>query len=394
MPTPPDASTTLTRQLRQLSLQPDQPPSDSAHWLALLDTVGRTYEDFERQIAVAAHAPPDWEDTVSEVRESSDSNEGSLSDAESMAAWSWQPGDEALRITGALARLLGLPRGTRALPLTVWLSCLDDSDRELQCEYLMQAAQQMASFTGQLRCTPPHTSEQHWLYYELQSLPPADPASGGSNEPAMVRCSVLDITARMQSAQGRHGDDGADALTGVHNRARFFDIAAATRARAVCDGSRIGLLYMDVDGLNQLNERYGRDGGNRLLRGLAQRLRSTVRLGDQIGRLSGGEFALLVHPVENVQHLESITYKIQAAAAVPMDIGGECVSLSLSVGIALHPDDAASTLDLIRAGRRALLAAKQRGRGRCVIHEQLPPPADPMAAARQRAAAALAAAED
>lgn len=366
MPLPHEASPTLSRQLQQLDLQPDRPPPDAAHWQTLLEWVDRTYADYERQLGLTTRGEERaWADTVSEPRELDASDPGA-------AIWIWQPGDEALRISSGLAELLRLPLGTPALPLAVWLACLEDSDRELQCEYLMQAAQQTAQFTGQLRYTPPHGRELRWLRYELQSeLPPGAPADA-----LRVTCLVQDITRRM-AADAARGAATLDTLTGLSNRSHFFDLAATARALAEREGHQIGLLYLDIDGLQRWNERYGHEIGDRLLRSVAQRLRASVRLGDQIGRLAGDEFLLLVHPIESVQHLEAIAYKIQTAVGVPMDIGGESVGLSLSVGIARHPSDAATLLDLVRAAGRACEAAKARGPGGCMLYEQLPPAPPP-----------------
>lgn len=381
----PDTPSILARQLQQLRLEPDQPPPHTQQWLALLDTVGRTYDDFERQISQATRDHRGngqaWADTVREAPSLS------TGDDEAAAAWSWRPGDEALEISPGMAQLLRLPPGTEALPLTVWLACLEDSDRELQCEYLMQVAQQPLAFTGQLRYTPPHGREQRWLHYELQSGGGFGNSAEGDLDGARIQCRVLDVTSRIHAEEALHGSAEQDGLTGLHNRARFFDLAANARARALRDGQQLGLLSLDVDGFRRFNEAYGHEIGDRLLRGIAQRLRSTVRLGDQLGRLAGDEFLLLVHPVDSVQHLESIAYKLQAAVAVPMDLGGEPVSVSMSVGIAVLPQDATSTLDLVRAAGRAARAAKQRGRGRCVLAEMLPPPPNPLAQVRSTAEA-------
>jgi diguanylate cyclase (GGDEF)-like protein len=366
MPHPAEASPTLTRQLQQLGLQPDQPPPDAQRWHALLHRVAQTYADFERRLAQADRSDARaWADTVA------DPQDLDAGDPDA-ALWIWQPGDASLRISARLAELLHRPAGTETLALSDWLTCLEDSDRELQCDYLMQAAQQPAQFTGRLRYTPAPGGELRWLRYELQSeLPP-----GARSDGPRVSCLVQDITRRMVGDGSRPAAAGAtaqDALTGLHSRAHFFDLVATARALAERDGQAIGLLHLDIDGLQGINERFGHDIGDRLLRGVAQRLRASVRQGDQIGRLAGDEFLLLVHPVDNVQHLEAIAYKLQAAVAVPMDVGGEAVSLSLSVGIAQHPRDAASLLDLVRAAGRACRAAKARGPGGCMLHEQLPP---------------------
>lgn len=365
MSMPPPPSAWLERQLTELGLQPDRPPQDPARWQALLGRVGQTYEALAGRLARGADGPAEvaWQDTVRDAA-------GADTLQASSACWSWQPGDEALRISPGLARLLSLPPGSTALPLTVWLACLDDSDRELQCEYLMQAAQRSARFSGQLRYTPAQGNEQRWLHYELHS--------GGDGEAGLLHCEVLDITPRMRREAAEARSDDQDALTGLASRPRFFDLIATARARAAQQGSQLGLLRLGVDGLREVNETHGHEVGDRLLRGVARRLAGSVRLGDQIGRLAGDEFLLLVDPVDSVQHLEAIAYKVQAAVGVPMDLGGTSLGVSLCVGIALHPQDAASTLDLVRAAGRALQAAKERGRGRCVLHEQLPPLRHPL----------------
>lgn len=379
--TPPHpACAWLDRLLAELGLQADRPPQEPERWQALLARIGQAYEALATHAHRTAEPALDaaWQDTVRDAAPADAAQASS-------ACWSWQPGDEALRISPALARLLSLPAERTDLPLTVWLACLDDSDRELQCEYLMQAAQRSARFSGQLRYTPAQGSEQRWLHYELHSE--------GDGEAGLLHCEVLDITPRMRRDAAEARSDDQDALTGLASRARFFDLIATARARAAQQGSQLGLLRLGVDGLREVNESHGHEVGDRLLRGVARRLAGSVRLGDQIGRLAGDEFLLLVDPVDSVQHLEAIAYKVQAAVGVPMDLGGISLGVSLSVGIALHPQDAASTLDLVRAAGRALQAAKERGRGRCVLHEQLPPLRHPLAqavrAGRQAREAAL-----
>jgi len=152
-----------------------------------------------------------------------------------------------------------------------------------------------------------------------------------------------------------------DALTGLLDRSGFegeFAAAASTARRA---GSRVSLLMADLDHFKQVNDRFGHDAGDRALQRVAELLRDRSRAGDRAARLGGEEFALIVPdsgPEQAVRMAERLRDDVRAAFA------DDAVPITVSVGVAVYPDDAADLTDLVRTADRGLYAAKRAGRDR------------------------------
>ena len=159
-----------------------------------------------------------------------------------------------------------------------------------------------------------------------------------------------------------------DELTGLPNRRLFaarLDDALTGKRRD--DREAIGLLFCDLDGFKEINDRYGHGAGDDLLRQVADRLSDTVRDGDQVARLSGDEFAILLPRVADVREAEAVATRIVAALAVPFDVDGREVSISASVGIALDAQRDVPGEALLRDADQAMYVAKQAGRNRVAI---------------------------
>jgi diguanylate cyclase (GGDEF)-like protein len=105
-----------------------------------------------------------------------------------------------------------------------------------------------------------------------------------------------------------------------------------------------------------------------LLRQVADRLRQTVRPHDPLCRFGGDEFLVLIHSNDAPDMLEDLAQRILTTIAQPFDVEGRRLSVGVSIGIAVYPRDAMSTLDLIRAADTAMYQAKQHGKGRVEFH--------------------------
>ncbi len=154
-----------------------------------------------------------------------------------------------------------------------------------------------------------------------------------------------------------------DALTGLGNRASLAAALQQAIERTRRRGSKLAGLFVDLDGLKQVNDAHGHDSGDRLLAEVARRLRRNVRAGDPVARLGGDEFFAVVEDVHDVAPVERLAQKLLAAIAEPYDVGGgREVRVSASIGISLFPDDAAGADALMKHADTAMYAAKEAGK--------------------------------
>lgn len=150
-----------------------------------------------------------------------------------------------------------------------------------------------------------------------------------------------------------------DGLTQLPNRDHFHERLA--RALVPADRRRMPLavLYIDLDGFKLVNDVFGHSAGDELLCIVAARLARSVRAGDLVSRLGGDEFAcLLVDTLDRTQ-LSQVACKLFDAVSTPFMIGKDRLVVRPSIGIALCPDDGASTDALIRNADKAMVRAKR-----------------------------------
>lgn len=155
-----------------------------------------------------------------------------------------------------------------------------------------------------------------------------------------------------------------DPLTGLANRSLFQEFLKARVVQSARSDSRFAVLFIDLDFFKGVNDLHGHDYGDRLLVHMASALRSVLREGDIVARLSGDEFAAIVNAGarETIEHL---CRRIFQALKAPAVIDGKEFLLSASVGAALYPDHGQTAAELLQNSDRAMFSAKQAGRG-CV----------------------------
>jgi diguanylate cyclase (GGDEF)-like protein len=348
----------LARQLRRLGIDAAQGPANPAHWQALQALIGTTYEEYEQLVYLVTRAERLSTDELQR-------SQSALAEAERIAglgSWTWRPGDEVLLLSPTLASLMHLPASTRELPLVLWLAGLDPADRVLLHDSLRRAARQEVSLCGELRLQV-REGQQRWLQYRIASRPNPDRPGELS-----VSGTLLDITDRMRAEEQVRTLAFQDPLTGLCNRARFFDLLGSARSQVHATGEQLAVLFLDLDGFKEINDRHGHDAGDQLLRQVADRLRQTVRPHDPLCRFGGDEFLVLIHSNDAPDMLEDLAQRILVAIAQPFDVEGRRLSVGVSIGIAVYPRDAMSTLDLIRAADTAMYQAKQHGKGRVEFH--------------------------
>lgn len=163
-----------------------------------------------------------------------------------------------------------------------------------------------------------------------------------------------------------------DSLTGLHNRAMLEDRLEQALARTERSKSQIALLFCDLDGFKPINDKYGHEAGDAVLRQVAQRLRDGRRRMDTLARLGGDEFVILLADVDDARvAANSVAQQCLASINEPFDVGGITLRLGMSIGIALHSGPAVSPSYLISRADIAMYRAKHAGKGGFFFIEEI-----------------------
>ncbi|HEX8347091.1 MAG TPA: sensor domain-containing diguanylate cyclase, partial [Actinoplanes sp.] len=155
-----------------------------------------------------------------------------------------------------------------------------------------------------------------------------------------------------------------DALTGLSNRTLFHERLGHALLTHRRNAGALAVLFIDLDGFKQVNDRYGHGGGDTILTTVADRLRQCVRVSDTVARFGGDEFAILAERLTASDDVEIIAGRVVHALQAPFDINGESASVGCSVGVAVHEDDDHTAEDLLRDADAAMYAAKTAGKNR------------------------------
>ena len=179
---------------------------------------------------------------------------------------------------------------------------------------------------------PCHTSsEERWFRL---SATPAETSDGPSAIIAHV-----DITERKRSEDEAWQKANHDALTGLPNRSLAMDRLRQAILRSERDQTSGALLFVDLDNFKPINDVYGHETGDRVLREISHRMRAVVREGDTVARLAGDEFLVLAPTAIDRKGARSLAAKIAAVIGQPVLLGDNQICCSASVGLALFPED-------------------------------------------------------
>lgn len=153
-----------------------------------------------------------------------------------------------------------------------------------------------------------------------------------------------------------------DALTDLPNRALFQDRLDTAVKRAHRDCELLALLYLDVDKFKYINDNFGHQTGDLLLREVARRLVQCVRASDTVGRMGGDEFTVLLIDIREPACAEMIMGKIHAAIAAPFKLGEQTLTISASIGFAVYPENGGDREQLFRHADTSMYAVKRKRR--------------------------------
>ncbi len=169
---------------------------------------------------------------------------------------------------------------------------------------------------------------------------------------------------RELSHQYRH-----DVLTGLPNRLLFGERLNGELNRAQRDGSRVAVLFVDLDRFKRVNDTWGHQTGDLFLKQIAQRLRSGLRFDETIARIGGDEFIVLIPRLADKMEAEIRGWDLMRTLDAPIQIERQNVFATMSVGISTFPDDARDASALMAAADAAMYRAKAAGKNQVQLFE-------------------------
>ncbi|WP_303292273.1 diguanylate cyclase [Marinobacter sp. SS5-14b] len=153
-----------------------------------------------------------------------------------------------------------------------------------------------------------------------------------------------------------------DRLTGLPNRTALDNHLDQSIQRARRDDSHFALMFLDLDKFKPVNDTYGHQAGDELLRIVAQRLKHCIRSGDVVGRRGGDEFVIITGPLQGEDNARHIAEKVVQVLNETFHVQNVNLQIGASVGVALYPDNGVTAEDLLKKADAAMYKVKSSGR--------------------------------
>lgn len=263
-------------------------------------------------------------------------------------------------VSPQVRELLGISPADYIGKSDVWESLIHPEDRQRMLDEYRLWLETGEPEAGDYRYVRPDGSIV-WIHDRSKLVRDAD------GNALFVQGVMFDVTAQKEAELRMQHMAYHDALTDLPNRAMFEEHLALALARGQRNGTAVAVVFMDLDGFKDVNDRLGHAAGDDLLRVVAHRLREATRATDLLARLGGDEFLVLLADLPDERApsplavVEVVTERMSARVAEPIALRGETLHTSISIGTAMYPDEAKTPEELMRIADAAMYGRKRRG---------------------------------
>jgi diguanylate cyclase (GGDEF)-like protein/PAS domain S-box-containing protein len=181
-------------------------------------------------------------------------------------------------------------------------------------------------------------------------------------------CSFRDVTESKTYAAKLEYFATHDPLTGLPNRNLLCERVDNMVVQSLRSGLPFSLLYLDLDRFKHINESFGHNFGDSLLRAVAQRIKESLRSGDSLTRMGGDEFIVLLTEIVNPENSALVARRVIDSLFQPFLVNGQEIFTSSSIGISLFPQDGSNTETLLKHADMAMDQAKRQGGNRFAFY--------------------------
>lgn len=207
-----------------------------------------------------------------------------------------------------------------------------------------------------------HHRDGHWIWVLDRGRVVSRTADG---RPEWMAGTHLDITARKTAELRLQHLAHHDPLTGLPTRSLLADRLHHAMAQAHRRDDLLAVAYVDLDGFKTINDSYGHEAGDLLLKTVASRMVGCVREGDTVARIGGDEFVVLLTDLAQRADAAPLVERLLAVCADPVELGLQVMQVSCSIGVVFFGrGDQTGVDELLRQADQAMYRAKQRGRNR------------------------------
>jgi diguanylate cyclase (GGDEF)-like protein/PAS domain S-box-containing protein len=275
--------------------------------------------------------------------------------------WEWEVGTGTMLWSNEVYRIFGERPQAFQPTFNEYLKRVHPEDRRLAEVSALDAWRAGKAFSLDYRIVR-SDGEVRDVHEEAEITPSAAGGKGG-----MVGI-VYDITERKALEGLLRRQAFHDALTGLPNRALFMDRLEHALARAAPRSASVAVLFADLDGFKYVNDSLGHQAGDRLLGAVARRLAGCARPEDTVARLGGDEFAVLLEEASDDTAV-GLAQRLVECLQAPFPVSDKQLTISASIGVALHRPSAGEPADLLREADIAMYRAKGAGKGRYQVFD-------------------------
>jgi diguanylate cyclase (GGDEF)-like protein len=264
--------------------------------------------------------------------------------------WRWNSTTDHISVSSELAELCGTTPEEFGCGIEALLQRIHSDDREHIRQEILQMRTQMTTRSMSFRFSG-RQDEEMFVDQEL-----------ASPSPEIILGTILDVSKQKNTEEKIRQLAYNDVLTGLANRAQFQIRLDTTIRIADRRKERFALLFLDLDGFKDINDRFGHGAGDELLKIIGKRLRVALREVDFAARLGGDEFCLIIEGIADEFAAADVATRCLKAIAEPLQLGSQTIRPHVSIGITLFPDDGQDQESLLRSVDRAMYAAKHAGK--------------------------------
>ena len=268
--------------------------------------------------------------------------------------WDWDLETDEFTIPVGVLDMLGIDRNQR-LKLEELVNYVHDEDRDRVIYAFNDARERGTRFILEHRMQGMDNKERY-VYQQSEVI------MGEDDKPRYVLGTIQDITALKRAEDMILHQAYHDLLTDLPNQTLFKERLTHAIKVAEHSGHQVAVVAIDIDRFQLINESLGHDIGNELLVAFAGFLRGVVYEGDTVARIGGNEFSILLESPSSAEEITGILHKLnQLLKENTFDLAGQKVIVSLSMGVALYPNDDMEASSLIQCANAAMRKAKSLG---------------------------------